>query len=50
MIIPIDANPLNKDSWAVVVGYDPSGNVSDDEAGKINYESGGNRYSKIDAG
>ena len=38
MIIPTDANPLDKDGWAALIEYDASGYVSDDEAGKINYD------------
>lgn len=38
LIIPTDADPLSDDGWAVVVNYDPSGYVSDEEAGRINYD------------
>lgn len=38
MVIPVDANPLADDGWAVLVSYDASGYVSDEEAGKIDYD------------
>jgi uncharacterized membrane-anchored protein len=38
LIIPTDADPLSDDGWAVVINYDPSGYVSDEEAGKISYD------------
>jgi uncharacterized membrane-anchored protein len=38
MIIPIEANPFGADGWAAVIDYDPSGYVSDDDAGKIDYD------------
>ncbi len=39
MILPTDPNPLTPQGWAVIVTYDPSGYVSDEEAGKIDYDS-----------
>lgn len=38
MIVPTDVDVLGPAGWAVVVTYDPSGHVSDDEAGKIDYD------------
>jgi uncharacterized membrane-anchored protein len=39
MILPVDPNPLADDGWAIIVSYDPSGYVSDEEADKIDYDS-----------
>lgn len=36
MLLPVDDDGLN---WAVVVSYDPSGHVSDEDAGKIDYDA-----------
>lgn len=38
MIFPADIGPLDKESWAVVIQYDDSGYVKDDDAEKINYD------------
>lgn len=38
MLIPTDASPLNSEGWAVIVSYDRTGYVSDEEAGKIDYD------------
>ncbi len=38
MLFPTDVHPLSPESWAVVITYDDSGYVSDDEASSINYD------------
>ncbi len=38
MIFPKDKGPIDDDNWAVLVSYEESGYVKDDEAGKINYD------------
>lgn len=38
MLLPIDKDPLSADGWAVIISYDPSGYVSDSDAGKIDYD------------
>lgn len=37
MIFPVDANPLSRSSWGVVITYQADGYVRDDDAEKINY-------------
>jgi uncharacterized membrane-anchored protein len=37
MLMPDGVSPLEKDSWAVVMTYEPDGYVSDKDAEKINY-------------
>jgi len=37
MIFPKDKGPIDQDNWAVLVSYEDSGYVKDDDAGKINY-------------
>lgn len=37
MLLPVDPNPLTNDGWAVVITYEASGNVSDEDAEKIDY-------------
>jgi uncharacterized membrane-anchored protein len=38
MIFPRDIGPIDENNWAVLVSYEESGYVKDDEAGKINYD------------
>lgn len=38
MIFPADVSPLSESSWGVVITYDESGYVKDDDADKINYD------------
>jgi uncharacterized membrane-anchored protein len=38
MIFPKDIGPIDRDNWAVLVSYEDSGYVKDDDAGKINYD------------
>lgn len=38
LLLPKDVNMLSKDGWAVVVGYDESGHVSDSDANGIDYD------------
>jgi uncharacterized membrane-anchored protein len=38
MIFPKDKGPIDDDNWAVLVSYEDSGYVKDDDAGKINYD------------
>lgn len=37
LMLPADLNPLSAEGWAVIITYDGSGYVSDDDAEKINY-------------
>ena len=37
MIIPTDVSPLTNEGWAVIVTFDKSGYVNDDDAEKIDY-------------
>ncbi len=37
MLVPTDVSPLSTDGYAIVVAYEPSGYVSDEDAEKINY-------------
>lgn len=37
MLMPDGVSPLTKDSWAVIMTYEPDGYVSDKDAEKINY-------------
>src|SRR5215470_14711480 len=37
MLTPDGVSPLEKDSWAVIMTYEPDGYVSDKDAAKINY-------------
>ena len=37
ILMPDGISPLDKNSWAVVVTYEPDGYVSDKDAEKINY-------------
>jgi len=37
ILMPDGVSPLDKNSWAVVVTYEPDGYVSDKDAEKINY-------------
>lgn len=37
MIIPTEPNLLGRDGWAIIVSYDPSGYVSDEDAKQIDY-------------
>jgi uncharacterized membrane-anchored protein len=39
MIIPVDVSPLANEGWGVVVSYEPSGHVRDDDANKIDYDA-----------
>jgi uncharacterized membrane-anchored protein len=39
MLLPTDLNPLSAEGWAVVISYDKSGYVSDDDAEKIDYSN-----------
>ncbi len=38
MIVPADFNPLNDESWAVVITFEEDGYVKDDDAGSIDYQ------------
>lgn len=38
MILPIDADPLDSDSWGAIITYEEDGYVSDEEADQINEE------------
>ncbi len=38
MIFPADVSPLSEASWGVVITYDESGYVKDDDADSINYD------------
>jgi uncharacterized membrane-anchored protein len=38
MVMPADVDLLGADGWAIVVTYDASGNVSDDDAATIDYD------------
>ncbi|MBR9970117.1 DUF2167 domain-containing protein [Magnetospirillum sulfuroxidans] len=38
MIVPVDMSSSDDSNWAALVSYDPSGYVSDEEAGKIDYD------------
>ncbi|UOQ72243.1 DUF2167 domain-containing protein [Hymenobacter cellulosilyticus] len=38
MLFPADRGPLDTNSWAFAVEYDPSGYVKDDDAADINYD------------
>jgi len=38
MIFPADKGPGDPDNWAVLVSYEASGYVKDDDASKINYD------------
>lgn len=37
MIVPANFDPIDGDSWAVIVSYEEDGYVNDDDAAKINY-------------
>ena len=37
MLLPTDANPLSAEGWGIIISYDKSGYVSDEDAEKINY-------------
>lgn len=37
MLLPVKSNPLSADGWGVVITYEASGYVSDDDAEKIDY-------------
>jgi len=37
-IVPKDTDPLGADGWAVIISYDDTGYVSDEDAGKIDYD------------
>jgi hypothetical protein len=37
MILPADVDLLGADGWAIVVSYDGSGHVSDEDANSIDY-------------
>jgi uncharacterized membrane-anchored protein len=37
MLIPADKTPFDEDGWAVVISYEESGFVKDDEAAKLDY-------------
>jgi uncharacterized membrane-anchored protein len=37
MVLPADVDPLGADGWAIVVSYDDSGHVSDEDASSIDY-------------
>jgi uncharacterized membrane-anchored protein len=38
LLVPKDVDALGSNGWAVVIGFDPSGYVSDADAGKIDYD------------
>lgn len=38
MLLPAGKSPLEKDTWAVVIDFEDSGYVKDDDASKINYD------------
>lgn len=38
MVFPADADPNNEDAWAIVVTFEDSGYVKDDDAKSINYD------------
>ena len=38
MVFPADSDPTNEDAWAVVVTFEESGYVKDDDAKSINYD------------
>jgi uncharacterized membrane-anchored protein len=37
MLLPTDANPLSGEGWGIIISYDKSGYVSDEDAEKIDY-------------
>jgi len=37
MLLPTDANPLSAEGWGIIISYDKSGYVSDEDAEKIDY-------------
>jgi uncharacterized membrane-anchored protein len=39
LLLPAGKSPLDKDSWAVVIDFEDSGYVKDDDAAKINYDN-----------
>jgi uncharacterized membrane-anchored protein len=38
LITPANVDPLGADGWAIIVSYDDSGHVSDDDAAEIDYD------------
>ncbi|MGH6927652.1 MAG: DUF2167 domain-containing protein [Dongiaceae bacterium] len=38
LITPADVDPLSPDGWAIIVSYDDSGHVSDEDAADIDYD------------
>jgi uncharacterized membrane-anchored protein len=38
LLLPAGKSPLDKDAWAVVIDFEDSGYVKDDDAAKINYD------------
>jgi uncharacterized membrane-anchored protein len=38
LITPANVDPLGPDGWAIIVSYDDSGHVSDDDAAEIDYD------------
>jgi uncharacterized membrane-anchored protein len=38
MLIPASADPLSADGWAVLLGYENDGHVSDSDASSLNYD------------
>jgi uncharacterized membrane-anchored protein len=38
LLVPKDIDVLSRDGWAVVIGFDDDGYVSDEDAGKIDYD------------
>lgn len=38
LITPANVDPLSPDGWAIIVSYDDSGHVSDEDAAEIDYE------------
>ncbi len=39
LLLPVDLDPLSAEGWAVVISFDKSGYVSDEDAEKIDYAS-----------
>ena len=37
MLFPSDKNPMDQDSWGIVITYEESGHISDDDANRIDY-------------
>jgi uncharacterized membrane-anchored protein len=38
MILPVDPSPLTANGWVAIISYEASGYVSDEDAGKIDYD------------